>query len=347
MTNTQNPNLDIYPKPDDSDLSFTVMPKNQEPEPEREEKDWTLTEPKLRGWSWKLIAGGIIIITGLGFGGYFGYKKFFPKKGPPQPTPNIEVPLPDESKIDADNDGLTLEQETLAGANPKKADTDGDGLADGDEVNIYHTDPLLPDTDNDGYDDGREVARGYSPLRYKDEKADSLELQAWEERIAKYGLHEPTKTTLKLKAVPSQDGKTSTYTNQIFGYSIKLPSILAYRESQGGNEVGIYISGTVPEDIDFKTDPISISTAVATAGQTLKEWIDSQYSSQDYRKLVETEVNSLKVIRLENFKNETCQQTKNFFQKNNTIIILTLTCADNSAFVPLYENIVQSFKYVK
>ena len=43
-------------------------------------------------------------------------------------------------------------------------DTDGDGLTDQQEIQIYHTDPHNPDTDGDGYSDGIEIKRGYSPL---------------------------------------------------------------------------------------------------------------------------------------------------------------------------------------
>ena len=38
------------------------------------------------------------------------------------------------------------------------ADLDNDGLLDGDEANIYLTDPTNPDTDGDGLPDGYEVA---------------------------------------------------------------------------------------------------------------------------------------------------------------------------------------------
>jgi len=43
-------------------------------------------------------------------------------------------------------------------------DYDGDGLQDVNEVNVYHTDPVLPDTDDDGLDDGDEVAFRTDPL---------------------------------------------------------------------------------------------------------------------------------------------------------------------------------------
>ena len=41
--------------------------------------------------------------------------------------------------------------------NPRKADTDRDGVQDGDEVKRYHTDPRKRDTDRDGLRDGDEV----------------------------------------------------------------------------------------------------------------------------------------------------------------------------------------------
>ena len=42
-------------------------------------------------------------------------------------------------------------------------DSDGDGLDDGAEVNVYGTDPLDPDSDGDGFSDGDEVIVGADP----------------------------------------------------------------------------------------------------------------------------------------------------------------------------------------
>lgn len=66
--------------------------------------------------------------------------------------------------VDSDKDGLDDQREKELGSNPNKSDTDDDGLNDGDEILIYHTDVLNPDTDGDGYTDGNEVSHGYSPL---------------------------------------------------------------------------------------------------------------------------------------------------------------------------------------
>ena len=48
-------------------------------------------------------------------------------------------------------------RELELGLDPANADTDGDGIADGDELDIYATDPFNWDTDGDGISDGEEV----------------------------------------------------------------------------------------------------------------------------------------------------------------------------------------------
>jgi sugar lactone lactonase YvrE len=61
---------------------------------------------------------------------------------------------------DPDHDGLTNLQEFQNGTDPNNPDTDGDGLTDGQEVLLYHTNPLLFSTDGTGIPDGIEVQTG-------------------------------------------------------------------------------------------------------------------------------------------------------------------------------------------
>lgn len=57
---------------------------------------------------------------------------------------------------DSDKDGLPDAYENMIGTNPLKADTDGDGLSDYQELYITNTDPLKADTDGNGILDGNE-----------------------------------------------------------------------------------------------------------------------------------------------------------------------------------------------
>ncbi len=66
--------------------------------------------------------------------------------------------------IDSDKDGLDDVREKEIGTDPYNADTDTDGLSDGDEVLIWKTNPLNADTDGDSFKDGDEVRHGYNPL---------------------------------------------------------------------------------------------------------------------------------------------------------------------------------------
>ena len=65
---------------------------------------------------------------------------------------------------DTDGDGLLNQQEGTYGTDPNNADSDRDGLIDGQEVLQTGTNPLVPDSDGDGLLDGDEVKRMTSPL---------------------------------------------------------------------------------------------------------------------------------------------------------------------------------------
>ena len=64
---------------------------------------------------------------------------------------------------DEEPDGLTNLEEWQNLTRPMVADTDSDGLEDGEEVDTYSTDPTDNDTDGDGYDDKFEVTNSSDP----------------------------------------------------------------------------------------------------------------------------------------------------------------------------------------
>ncbi len=70
----------------------------------------------------------------------------------------LERPATNPLKADTDGDGISDREElTVHGTNPTIADTDADGLSDFQEVYIHLTNPFLADTDGDGLTDGQEV----------------------------------------------------------------------------------------------------------------------------------------------------------------------------------------------
>jgi hypothetical protein len=70
---------------------------------------------------------------------------------------------------DTDGDGLNDGVESFVyHTDPTVADMDGDGLNDGAEVLLWHTDPARADSDGDGWGDGMEVAVEFNPALASD-----------------------------------------------------------------------------------------------------------------------------------------------------------------------------------
>ncbi|MFW5966624.1 MAG: hypothetical protein ACOCV2_03850 [Persicimonas sp.] len=96
-----------------------------------------------------------------------------PDASPADDTDLDEDPDADrcDPEADSDGDGLSNECECELGTHPYEADTDDDGLDDGEEdanqnceVDPGETDPNEADTDVDGLDDGEELEEGTDPL---------------------------------------------------------------------------------------------------------------------------------------------------------------------------------------
>jgi hypothetical protein len=77
----------------------------------------------------------------------------------PAAVPRV-MASPPAANLDPDNDFLPNSEEARFGSNPNVADTDGDGVPDGEEVLIDGTSPTNPDTDGDGANDLQELQNG-------------------------------------------------------------------------------------------------------------------------------------------------------------------------------------------
>jgi lipoprotein-anchoring transpeptidase ErfK/SrfK len=77
---------------------------------------------------------------------------------------------------------------TLAKGLEVNQDADHDGLLDSDEIGIYHTDPSKADTDGDGFSDGEEVKYSFDPNKALNDKLEKhIEVNLKEQSLS-YGL---------------------------------------------------------------------------------------------------------------------------------------------------------------
>lgn len=82
----------------------------------------------------------------------------------PTAPPTAEPTAEPADTTDTDGDGLTDAEEAALGTDPANPDSDDDGISDGDEVNVWGSDPLNLDSDGDTLYDGGELIYGTSIL---------------------------------------------------------------------------------------------------------------------------------------------------------------------------------------
>ena len=170
-----------------------------------------------------------------------------------------------ESDKDMDGLGKCLEEEI--GTDPKVADTDGDGLNDGEEYLTYKTNPLQVDTDLDGLNDYDEVIKYKTNPLVADTDGDGL---TDSEEVLKY-------KTDALVADTDKDGLKDG--DEVLQYKIDpLKADTDGDSLSDGDEVLKYKTDPLKLDTDgdglnddkevmtYKTDPLKVDTDGGTIG---------------------------------------------------------------------------------
>jgi outer membrane protein OmpA-like peptidoglycan-associated protein len=162
---------------------------------------------------------------------------------------------------DADGDGLPKSTEEQLGTDPNKADTDGDGLSDGDEINNYHTNPLKVDSDSDNLSDKDEIMVNKTDPNKPDTDGDGL---SDGDELLKYNT-DPLKV--------DTDGDGSSDGDEVNKY--KTDPLKVDTDGDGlsdGDEINKYKTDPLKVDTDsdglsdneevakYKTDPLKIDT---------------------------------------------------------------------------------------
>jgi hypothetical protein len=147
---------------------------------------------------------------------------------------------------------------------PNNNDSDQDGLSDGDEVNIFNTDPLKTHTaGNPKYSDADFMRGGYDIKT--DKKMTEGQIKELTDRMNQEGLHQPTLTTLgdaliKIYNFGENSNKTSTSTPETLNIDQSLEA-KQDRDAQRSNtikNIGIALikyqtdNKSFPKTTDFK-----------------------------------------------------------------------------------------------
>ncbi len=167
----------------------------------------------------------------------------------------LDVGVPD-ADADPDTDGLSNTQERDVVTDPCSADTDGDTLSDGDEVNTHGTDPRRLDTDGDGLADGDELSTHGTLPTEADSEGDGI----WDGYEVEHTCLDPHANDAV--GDPDTDGLTSAEE-----FTLGTDACLGDSDGDGltdGDEVNTHLTDPLSADTD--DDALSDSDEISVHG---------------------------------------------------------------------------------
>ena len=197
------------------------------------------------------------------------------------------------TETDADGDNYPDAAEYDLGLDPANIDTDADGAADGDELNIYGTDPTVYDSDGDGVSDGSELFDSRTdPLVWDDFSAAAAEstapVEATTEQFAQTSEEFAQQTAPEELAQDSTEVLTATDGNAAAlgtGNASAAPGTVT-RDSSGTSILGpdgrYNVSEVAPPsvsvagDTDVISPPANMSGANTISCANYGSWYDAQ-----------------------------------------------------------------------
>ena len=142
---------------------------------------------------------------------------------------------------DPDHDGLSNLQEYKLGTDPNNPDSDQDGISDGDEVNVFGSNPLQSHTANDPkFSDSDYIKGGFSFTTSK--KLSAAEINSITAKMRSFGLHEPTLDTLGL------------ILSNLYNFTASTASSTPLSNSSTTPDSGQNASSTLDESLSAKQD---------------------------------------------------------------------------------------------
>jgi hypothetical protein len=177
------------------------------------------------------IAIAVVIVIVLGAAAFGVWKLFFnktePVLAPDTNTAPQQITVPDVStpgdwlaryfgtetcvnkaqcgdSADPDRDGYTNKEEYTTGTDPNNPDSDGDGIADGDEAHVFSSDPLISRTYRDGQYNDADFVKGSYDIQTNTPYTDQ-QLADIKTKVKDQGLHQPTLTTIGALALSIYD----------------------------------------------------------------------------------------------------------------------------------------------